>query len=99
MRIVSHRKIKEFYETQGYENSRAALESWYQTAKRAEWRNFADIKIDFNSVDSVGNQHYVFDIRGNRYRLVVVIKFVIGYIYIRFVGTHAEYDQIDCSTI
>jgi len=99
MRIVSHRKIKEFYETKVYENAKAALESWYQMVKEAEWKNFADIKSDFNSVDNVGNQHYVFNIRGNKYRLVVVIKFVIGYVYIRFVGTHAEYDKIDSRTI
>lgn len=99
MRIVSHRKIKEFYETAGREDSRAALENWYEIAENAQWKNFADIKADFSSVDSVGNQHYVFNIRGNKYRLVVVMKLTIGYIYIRFVGTHKEYDKIDASTI
>ena len=58
-----------------------------------------DIKADFPATDYVGNQHYVFNIRGNKYRLVVVIKFTVGYIFIRFVGTHSEYDKIDCSTI
>ena len=54
---------------------------------------------DFPTTDYVGNQHYVFDIRGNKYRLVVVVKFTIGHIFIRFVGTHSEYDKIDVSTI
>jgi mRNA interferase HigB len=62
-------------------------------------REFADIKKTFNSVDSVGNQHYVFNIRGNNYRLVVVIQFTPQFVYVRFIGTHAEYDKIDCSTI
>ena len=53
----------------------------------------------FNSVDNVGNQHYVFNIKGNNYRLVVVIKFVIGFVYVRFIGTHSEYDKIDCRNI
>ena len=54
----------------------------------------------FNSVDNVGNQHYVFNIRGNNYRLVVVIKFTISFVYVRFIGTHTEYDKIvDCSKI
>ncbi|MDE6696037.1 MAG: type II toxin-antitoxin system HigB family toxin [Muribaculaceae bacterium] len=54
----------------------------------------------FPSADYVGNQHYVFNIRGNRYRLIVVVKFTIGRVFIRFVGTHEEYDRIkDCSTI
>jgi len=99
MKIVSHKKLKEFYETKGRENSRIALERWYDIAEKVEWKTLSDIKVDFPSIDYVGNQHYVFNIKGNSYRLVVVIKFIIGYIYIRFVGTHKEYDKIDCSTI
>ena len=99
MRIVSHKKLKEFYETKGHEDSRVALERWYAIVEKSQWKNLSDIKVDFPRVDYVGNQHYVFNIRGGNYRLVVVIKFTIGYIYIRFVGTHREYDKIDCSTI
>lgn len=99
MRIVSHRKLKEFYETKGREDSRVPLERWYNIAEKAEWRNLSEIKVDFPATDYVGNQHYVFNIKGNSYRLVVVVKFTIGYIFIRFVGTHGEYDKIDCSTI
>jgi len=99
MRVVSHRKLKEFYETTGHEDARVALERWYDIVENALWKNFSDIKADFSAVDSIGNQRYVFNIKGNKYRLVVVIKFVMGYIFIRFVGTHEEYDKIDCSTI
>lgn len=99
MRIVSHRKLREFYEMPGREDAKVALERWYQTAEGAHWKNLADIRQDFADTDYTGNQHYVFNIRGNRYRLVVVVKFTIGHIFIRFVGTHSEYDKIDCSTI
>ncbi len=99
MRIVSHRKLKEFYETKGHEDSRVALERWYDITEKAEWKSLSDIKVDFPATDYVGNQHYVFNIKGNNYRLIVVIKFTIGYIYIRFVGTHQEYDKIDSKTI
>ncbi len=99
MHIISHRKLKEFYETPGREDSKVALERWYNATLSADWHNLSEIKDDFPTTDYVGNQHYVFDIRGNKYRLVVVIKFTIGRIFIRFVGTHAEYDKIDCSTI
>ena len=99
MHIISHRKLKEFFETPGMEDSRIALERWYDIAQHAEWHSISDIKLDFPSTDYVGNQHYVFNIKGNNYRLVVVIKFTINRIYIRFVGTHKEYDKIDCSTI
>ena len=99
MRIVSHRRLRDFYQTPGREYSEAALERWYEIAANAEWHSFADIKMDFGSVDSVGNQHYVFDIRGNKYRLVVVVKYVMGYVFIRFVGTHQEYEQINAAEI
>ena len=99
MRVVSHKKLKDFYETKGCEDSRVALERWYDIAEKAEWRNLSDIKADFLSTDYVGNQHYVFNIRGNNYRLVVVVKFTGGYIFVRWGGTHKEYDKIDCSTI
>lgn len=99
MRIVSHRKIKAFYEGKGHEDAKIALERWYDIAEKAEWQNLSDIKTDFPATDYVGNQHYVFNIKGNHYRLVVVVKFMMGYIFVRWVGTHKEYDKIDCSTI
>lgn len=99
MRIVSHRKLKEFYEQKGREDVRIALERWYEITENALWRNLSDIKVDFPATDYVGNQHYVFNIKGNHYRLIVVVKFTIGYVFVRFVGTHEEYDKIDCSTI
>ena len=99
MRIISHRKLRDFYESKGREDSKIALERWYQIAGEAEWKNFSDIRVDFPNADYVGNQHYVFNIKGNNYRLIVVIKFTINRIFIRFVGTHKEYDKIDCSNI
>lgn len=99
MHVISHRKLKEFYEQSEYGDSRIALERWYNHVLGVEWHNFSEIRADFPNADYVGNQHYVFNIKGNNYRLVVVVKFTIGRIYIRFVGTHKEYDKIDCSTI
>ena len=99
MRIISQRKLRDFYESKGREDSKIALERWYQIAEEAEWKNFSDIRVDFPNADYVGNQHYVFNIKGNNYRLIVVIKFTINRIFIRFVGTHKEYDKIDCSNI
>ncbi|MBQ2097366.1 MAG: type II toxin-antitoxin system HigB family toxin [Bacteroidales bacterium] len=99
MRIVSHKKLVEFYSSGGHGDARYALEQWYDVAESAVWRNLSDIKKDFPATDYVGNQHYVFNIKGNKYRLVVVVKFTIGHIFIRFVGTHADYDKIDVSTI
>lgn len=75
------------------------LNEWYTKCKAADWRNFTELKNDFNSADFVGNDRYVFNIKGNKFRLVAMIHFTIRTIYIRFIGTHSEYDKIDCSTI
>jgi len=97
MRIIAHRTIIE-YAKQNV-NAKTALDSWYKMTKTATWKNFQDIKNTFNSVDYVGNQRYVFNIKGNNYRLIGKILFVQQIIYIRFIGTHEEYSKIDCSTI
>jgi mRNA interferase HigB len=89
----------EFYSSEGHGDSQAALERWYSITEEAEWKNLSDIKADFPATDYVGNQLYVFNIRGNKNSLVVVIKFTIGHVFIRFVGTHSEYDKIDASVI
>lgn len=99
MRIVSHRMLKEFYERPGHEEAKIPLERWYHTVEEACWHSFAELKQDFRTADSVGNQHIVFNIGGNKYRLAVVVKFIMGYVFIRFVGTHKEYDKINASTI
>lgn len=75
------------------------LNRWYGKAKKSNWKNFSEMKNTFNSVDAVGNDRYVFNIKGNSYRLVVIIFFDIRTIYIRFIGTHKEYDKIDCSLV
>ena len=93
MRIIARSKIIDYYTDNP--DAEVALEEWYHKTKRAELTCFADMKKTFNSVDNVGNQHYVFNIRGNNYRLVVVIKFTIKTVLIRFIGTHADYDKLD----
>ncbi len=76
-----------------------ALNDWYAIVKKADGRNLADVKQTFNSVDYVADNRYVFNIKGNQYRLVVLIFFSVRTVYIKFVGTHAEYDKIDVATM
>ncbi len=76
-----------------------ALLSWYDVSSQAQWNSLAAIKNTFNSADYVGNDRYVFDIKGNKYRLVAMIHFNIRTVYVKFIGTHAEYDKTDVSTI
>ena len=92
MHIIKRKTLIDYY--QKNPNAKDALEDWFCKTKSAKWTCYADIKKTFNSVDNVGNQHYVFNIKCNDYRLIVVIKFTIANVLIRFVGTHAEYDRI-----
>jgi len=97
MRVIAHRTIVEY--SKQYPETKIALDSWYKTVKRVAWKDFQDIKNTFNSVDYAENQRYIFNIKGNNYRLVGKILFVQQIIYIRFIGAHKEYDEINCSTI
>ena len=92
MRVIAKSTLVAYYTKNP--QAKTALEDWYEKTKGAEWSCFSDIKKTFNSVDSVGNKRYVFNIKGNDFRLVVMILFTPQRVYIRFVGTHAEYDKI-----
>lgn len=97
MVIISKTIVQAFSRKHG--DAAAALNSWYKIVAQADWGNFNQARNDFNSVDAVGNDRYVFNIRGNTYRLVALIHFDIRTVYIRFIGTHPEYDRIDPSKI
>ncbi|OAV74606.1 mRNA interferase HigB [Bacteroidales bacterium Barb7] len=97
MRIIARKTIVEYGRL--HADAKTSLESWFHTAKAAKWDNLQDIKSTFNSVDYAGNDRYVFNIKRNYYRLVVKINFKLKIIYIRFFGTHEEYDKINCSVI
>lgn len=98
MRIVTFKTIKEFSEK--YKDAESALSIWYYTVKSKNWNSLNDIRNDFNSVDYVGNNRYVFNIKGNTYRLIAIISFNAKKVYIRFIGTHSDYDKIkDIKTI
>jgi len=92
MRIVTYKRIKEF--TEKHAASENALNFWYHTVRAKEWKDLNDIRQTFNSADSVGNNRYVFNIKGNDYRLDAIISFNAQKVYIRFIGTHWQYDKI-----
>lgn len=92
MRIVTYKRIQEF--AKKHADAELALRFWYSTTSKKDWSSLNDIKKDFNSVDYVGNHRFVFNIKGNLYRLITIISFNAKKVYIRFIGTHAEYDKI-----
>ena len=97
MVVISYRTIREFIED--HPQAEDALNNWYVITEKSDWANFHEIKKMFNSVDAVGNGLYVFDIKGNHYRLIVRIIFRVRTVYIKFVGTHKEYDKVDLNTL
>ncbi len=97
MRIISRKALREFWER--HPDARQALQVWYADTNRAIWKTPADIKNVCQNASIIANNRVVFNINGNRYRLVVTIQYEFSIVYIRFVGTHKEYDQIDVATI
>jgi mRNA interferase HigB len=91
--VISYRTILEFIDEHG--DAEDSLNNWYVFAEKADWANFNELRRDFGSADAVGNDLYVSNIRGNRYRLVVKIIFKVRTVFIKFVGTHEMYDKLD----
>jgi mRNA interferase HigB len=97
MVILSKRIINSFVETEP--RATDALLNWYKRCKAADWSNFSEMKRTFNTVDSAGNERFIFNIKGNDYRLIAKVHFDIRTVYILFIGTHAAYDKIDAAKI
>ena len=98
MRIITHKAITQYSDL--HLDAKLALDEWYIKTEQSQWNCFADVKQSFNSVDNVGGKRYVFNIKGNFYRIIAIILFGPKIVYIRFIGTHSEYDKIkDCSKI
>jgi mRNA interferase HigB len=97
MQILGKNDIEEFIIR--HTITKNALEKWIDTVESSEWKSHNDVKQLFPSADYVGNAKYVFNIKGNGFRIVAVIVFVAGTVAIRFIGTHEEYSKIDCKTI
>ena len=92
MHIISFRKLREFFEKD--ENSKVALQDWYKRTSKADWDHFSDVRRTFNSVDAVGKSKFVFNIKGNHYRIIAIILFGAKRVYIRWIGDHKDYDKI-----
>lgn len=93
MRIIAKRTLREFWER--HPNAKQPLESWYERVRRDDWYTPAEVRKQYPKASIVGSNRAVFRIRGNTYRLVVEINYERGMVFIRFIGTHAEYDRIN----
>lgn len=99
MRIIAFRTIREFFEKPEYSDSETSLRAWYHDTKTADWKNSNDLKQQYKNASIVGDGRVFFNIKGNDYRLVVAIDYEFQVIFIRFIGTHKQYDRINVKTI
>lgn len=100
MRIIARKTLIQFWEINPqYADARDSLEAWYHEAKKSNWCSPADVKAKYRSASILKSGRVVFNIAGNKYRLVVQINFATRIVYIRFIGTHQQYDQINAETI
>ncbi len=99
MHVIARPKLIEFYKRDGYEDAKGPIDAWWYEAKKASWQSWKDIKSQYGSASILKGNRVVFNIGGNKYRLVVKINFPAQTVFIRFVGTHKEYDKINAEEI
>ena len=99
MRIIAFRTLREFFEKPEYADAEVSLRAWYYDAKAADWANSNELKQQFKNASIIGDGRVVFNIKGNTYRLVVAIDYDFQVMFVRFIGTHKQYDKIDVKTI
>jgi mRNA interferase HigB len=97
LRIIAKKTLRDFWEI--HPDSEQQLKSWYQETSKATWEGPKQIKLEYTSASFLADNRVVFNIKGNHYRLIVRINYAYQMIWIRFVGTHAEYDKINAKTI
>ena len=99
MRIFARKTLKAFWELPDYTDSEQPLKAWYDEATKASWKTPNEIKAQYKSASILKDSRVVFNIHGNKYRLIVKINYDFGVIYIRFVGTHKQYDKINANEV
>lgn len=103
MRIIARRTLTEFVDSLAGRRDRravkAALDAWFHEVKRAQWANTADVKQSYGTASIVGADRIVFNVKGNAYRLVVAVDFEKGIVWVKWIGTHKDYDRIDVKEI
>ena len=99
MRIIKRATLEGFWRDKDYGDSKAPLEAWYGEAKRATWTSPQDAKDKYGTASIIANNRVVFNIKGNKYRLIVEIQYCAQIVWIKFLGTHKQYDDIEASTV
>lgn len=98
MRIIAERTLKEFWQSPNRQDARENLISWMDVTEAAVWKTPNDVKATYSSASIITNERVVFNIAGNKYRLLVAVNYATGTVFVKFIGTHQEYDLIDAAT-
>ncbi len=99
MRIISRATLREFWENPKYSDAEQPLKAWFDEVKHEVWKSTQDIKSKYRNASFIANNRVIFNIHGNKYRLIVAVRYDISIVFIKFIGTHKQYDEIDASTI
>jgi mRNA interferase HigB len=103
VRVIARSTLREFvktlHRTKNYAPVKCALDAWFHEVEKAAWKNPAELKAVYASASIVGNDRAVFNIKGNAYRLVVAIDYLRQVVFIKWIGTHADYDRIEVATV
>jgi len=99
MRVIAKKTLRKFWVQKRYADSQGPLEAWHDEACSASWNTPQDIKDWYGSASFVGSNRVVFNIGGNKYRLVVEIQYAAKIVWVKFVGTHAQYDKINVESV
>lgn len=99
MRVIAKSKLEQYWNQKKYRAAEGSLKAWHDEVRKAKWKNFNDLKEEFPKASIVGNNRVVFNILGGAFRLVVKIEFRMNAVFIRFFGTHKEYDDIDVDRV
>ena len=99
VRIISRRTLREFWEQPNYSDSKGQLESWHDEVLKADWSTPQEVKAQFRSASILKNNRVVFNIAGNKYRIIVRMDYQWKLVFVRFIGTHTQYDQVNADEV
>lgn len=99
MRIIAKSTLVKFWEIPGHDDAKSALESWHDMVLKTSWKTPQEVKAQIRNASICGSNRVVFNIGGNRYRLVVEMQYRAGIAWVKFIGTHQRYDEINVETV
>lgn len=99
MRIIKHHTLQLFWSDKKYKKAEQSLKSWIREIKAGDWSSSAELKAQYKNASIINHERVVFNICGNSYRLIVAIRYDLKIVYVKYFGTHDEYDGVDASTV